>query len=88
MNLNNLFIQSLPFLDLHGYDRDSARVAVNDFIRDSKKMGNSYVVIIHGIGSGILRKEIRETLRVNTSVKNFCVSFENPGCTIVEINIK
>ena len=40
MTINEvIFIDSLPKLDLHGYDRDSARVAINDFIKDNQKMG-------------------------------------------------
>ena len=88
MNLNSLFIDMLPFIDLHGFDRDSARVAINDFVRDSHKMGDTYIVIIHGIGSGILKDAVRETLRQNHLVQNFVLSFENPGCTIVEIKEK
>ena len=86
MNLNNLFINSLPSLDLHGFDRDSARVALEDFIRDSIKMKQKYIVVIHGIGAGILRSEVRRVLRNNRFVVNFAVSFENPGCTIVEVS--
>ena len=85
MNLNNLFLQTLPTLDLHGFDRDSARVAVDDFIRDSIKMGHQYIVIVHGIGSGILKNEVRKTLMKNRLVLHFAVSFENPGCTVVQI---
>lgn len=85
MNLNNLFIDTLPTLDLHGYDRETARVAIDDFIKDSYKMGNVYVTIIHGIGSGILKETVRETLSKNKLVKNYLLSFENPGCTIVEV---
>ena len=80
MNLNNLFIDTLPTLDLHGYDRETARVALDDFIKDSYKMGNVY-----GIGSGILKETVRETLSKNKLVKNYLLSFENPGCTIVEV---
>ena len=47
---------NLPHLDLHGYDRDYARIAINDFISDNIKMKNQKIVIIHGRGSGILKK--------------------------------
>ena len=33
--MGDIFINNLPQLDLHGYDRESARVAINDFIKDS-----------------------------------------------------
>ena len=53
MKINDvIFIDSLPTLDLHGFDRDSARVAINDFVLDNKKMGNEVIAIIHGIGKG------------------------------------
>ena len=35
---NIIFIDNLPKLDLHGYDRETARVAVNDFVKENKKM--------------------------------------------------
>ena len=60
-----IFIDRLPKLDLHGYDRDSARVAINDFILDNKKMGNEVVLIVHGIGTGIIREASIQTLSHN-----------------------
>lgn len=51
MTLNDvIFIDNFPTIDLHGYDRDSARVATNDFINDNIKMKNDIIVIIHGRG--------------------------------------
>lgn len=82
-----IFTDSLPSLDLHGFDRDSARVMVNDFIRDNKKMGNDIVLIVHGIGSGILRKMVNETLRNNKSVLEFKSVYNNMGSIIVKINV-
>ena len=35
-----IFTESLPKIDLHGLDRDTARVQVNDFIRDNIKLKN------------------------------------------------
>ena len=57
-----IFIDSFPKLDLHGFDRETAIVSTNDFINDNKKMKNEIFVIIHGIGSGIIRKTVHETL--------------------------
>ena len=34
-SLDDIFINSLPTLDLHGEIRDSARVLVNEFINDN-----------------------------------------------------
>lgn len=88
MNLNGiLFLDRFPTLDLHGYDRETARVAIDDFIRDNLRMKQEICLIIHGIGSGILRKITHETLRKNRSVLQYQIHYFNPGCTIVQIKI-
>ena len=65
MKLNDIFLDNLPKIDLHGYDRESAKVMVNDFIDEAYIMKYEQVVIIHGIGSGILREFVSEVLRKN-----------------------
>ena len=87
MNLNYIFTSNLPSLDLHGYDRETARVAINDFINDNIKMKNDTILIIHGIGSGILKKTTQETLRKNKNVINYQIDFFNQGSTIVRISV-
>lgn len=88
MDLNNvIFINQYPKLDLHGYDRESARVAINDFINDSIKMKQEIVVIVHGIGTGILRKQTILSLKTNKNVIDFKSSYFNNGCTLVKIKI-
>lgn len=80
-----MLYSNLESLDLHGIDRDYARILINDFINDNYKIKNTKVVIIHGIGEGIIRKTTQETLRKNKLVKNFKIDNFNPGMTIVEI---
>ena len=80
-----IFTESLPKIDLHGLDRDTARVQVNDFIRDNIKLKNEIIVIIHGIGSGILKNTVHETLRKNKSVIEYKTLYNNNGSTIVKI---
>ena len=88
MELNDIiFIDSLPKIDLHGLDRETARVLINDFIRDSIKQKQEIIVIIHGIGSGILRQTTRETLRKNKNVVDYKTFYNNNGSIIVKINI-
>ena len=88
MNLNNLiFIDNLPSLDLHGFDRETARVAINDFINDNIKMKNKFIVIIHGVGSGILRQTTKNVLSNNKNVLEFKIHPFNIGCTLVNINL-
>ena len=87
MKVYDIFLDRLPKLDLHGYDRDCARVAVDDFINEAVIMGYSEVVIIHGIGSGIVKKEVHEALRVNKDVLEYKTDNFNSGCTVVKIKI-
>ncbi len=88
MNLNQiLFTDRFPKLDLHGYDRETARVAIDDFIRDQYKMKQAICCIIHGIGSGILYRTTQETLKKNPLVLQYAVHYYNSGCTIVQIKI-
>ena len=58
---------NLPSLDLHGLDRDYARILINDFILDNYKLKNRKVIIVHGIGTGIIRKTTMETLKKHIS---------------------
>ena len=86
MYVNDIFLDRLPKIDLHGYDRDSSRVMVNDFIYEAFLMGYDEVVIIHGIGGGIVKDAVHETLKKNKLVSSFKVDFMNNGCTVVKIN--
>lgn len=89
MTLNDvLFIENYPKLDLHGYDRETARVAIEDFIRENQKLKNEVVVIVHGIGSGVLRKTTAEVLSKNRNVVEFKTYYYNNGCTLAQISIK
>lgn len=82
---NIIFIDNLPKLDLHGYDRETARVAVNDFVRDNKKMKQKFINIVHGIGSGVIRSAVHEQLKKNKDVLEFKTFYYNQGCTIAKI---
>lgn len=86
--MDDIFLSRYPKIDLHGYDRDSARMMVNDFIRDNYEMGIDTMIIIHGKGLGILRKEVHEALRVNKLVLEYKSDNFNDGCTIVRIITK
>lgn len=87
MSINNIFTKNLPSLDLHGETRDTARVLINDFIKENIKLKNDKFVIIHGIGTGVLKKETQNILRNNKKVIEFGIDFMNEGSTIVRINV-
>lgn len=80
-----MLYSNLETLDLHGIDREYARILINDFIRDNYEIRNTKVVIIHGIGTGIIRKTTTEVLKKNKYVEEFKIDNFNPGMTIVTI---
>ena len=80
-----IFISSLPTIDLHGYDRDFARIKVLEFINDNKKLKNELICIIHGIGSGILKNEVHKVLKSHKDILNYKIYYNNNGCTIAQI---
>ena len=82
-----IFVNNLPSIDLHGYDRDSARVKVLEFINDNIKMKNEIICIVHGIGSGIVKNEIHNTLKKSKNVLEYKLFYNNVGCTIAKLNI-
>lgn len=82
---NDIFLDMLPCIDLHGYDRESARVAVNDFILENILLNKKEILIIHGIGEGILKEIVHKELSKNKSVHEYKIANNNVGCTIVKI---
>lgn len=85
MEFNDIFLDRYPRIDLHGYDRDMARVMVNDFLDEAIQMEYSTVIIVHGIGSGIVKNSVLDTLAKRKDIVDFHVVPENVGCTIVKI---
>ena len=82
-----IFIDSLPKLDLHCYDRETARVAINDFINDMLKQKINIFVIVHGNGEGIIRETAAKTLKANRNVIEYKVFYYNTGSTLVRIKV-
>jgi len=80
-----MIFSNIKKLDLHGENRELARILVEEFIDDCYQLGETEAVIIHGIGSGILKKEVQKTLSKNKKVENFYIDFFNIGQTIVKI---
>lgn len=88
MQLNEvIFVDSLPSVDLHGYDRDTARVKVLEFINDNIRMKKDIICIVHGVGSGILKNEVHNTLKRSKNVLEYKLFYSNVGCTIVKLKI-
>ena len=83
----DIFLNRYPSVDLHGLDRDSARMVTNDFVLENVILKNEMIVIIHGIGTGIVKKEVHEALRVNKYVLEYKTDNFNSGCTVVKLKI-
>ncbi|MBR6949852.1 MAG: Smr/MutS family protein [Bacilli bacterium] len=77
-----------PTLDLHGETSDFARIQINDFVRDNYDLSNDTVIIIHGIGTGILRKTTQQVLSKNKYVETYKIDNFNDGQTIVKLRKK
>lgn len=75
----------LPTLDLHGIDREYAKILIKDFINDNYKIKEEKVIIIHGNGEGIIKKTVQEELKINKKVKEYKIDNFNVGMTIVWI---
>lgn len=83
--MNLLFQNRTPSIDLHGESKDIAIVLVKEFIYDNYRLKNKQVTIVHGIGSGILKKAVHEELRRNKYVKDYKIDFFNIGTTQVNL---
>lgn len=76
----------MPQIDLHGEDRINASILIKSFINDNYKLGNEELAIIHGIGKGILKKEVYNVLKNDKRVLEFGTDYFNMGCTLVRIS--
>ena len=86
MNLDEIiYLDNLPSIDLHGLDRDTARVKVSEFVKDNKAMKNKIICIVHGVGSGIVKNEVHKYLKNNKDIEDYKLFYNNVGCTIVKI---
>ena len=46
MQVHDIFLDNLPKVDLHGFDKESARVITNDFINEAIYLGYKEIIII------------------------------------------
>ena len=82
----NIFTNNLPSIDLHGEDRVTALIKVDEFIKDSIKLKHRNIVIIHGKGTWVLKDAIHEYLKRDKRVKEYSLDI-NIGQTIVSLEI-
>jgi len=68
-------------LDIRGMTVDEAEQICGKFIDDAQLSGLKQVLIIHGKGTGALRKGVQDFLRGNKSVANFQFADQDEGGT-------
>ena len=82
------FHYNYPQLDLHGEVSDIAVVLVDEFIKDNYKLGNKHVIIIHGRGTGKIKKALYDYLENCKYVSSYKQDNFNMGSTIIELKNK
>ncbi len=70
-------------LDLHGFSRDAAVAALEQHLSDCVMQGKDSTDIIHGLGSGAVKKAVHDCLARLKIVRSFQILPTNPGCTRV-----
>lgn len=86
--ISNPFYALYNVIDLHGMDRDTALFKTKEFIDDNIKMKKYDLIIIHGKGTGILRRSVHEYLKHDKRVIEYKIDNFNDGETIVKIGEK
>lgn len=81
------FTYYFPKLDIHGETSATCIALIKSFIKDNIKMKNEKIIIIHGKGTGILKKATHEYLKKDKNVKKYYIDGMNDGQTILELNL-
>lgn len=83
--IDNPFQIMMPSIDLHGFDSILGVIKVKEFITDCLKLRNYDIILIHGKGSGILRRSIHDYLKTDKRVLSYKLDNFNDGVTIVRL---
>ena len=78
-------------LDLHTFQPSESADVVNEFVRTARDEGYRLVRIIHGKGTGTLRRIVHSVLENHPAVAHFTLGDESSGswgATIVELRPK
>jgi len=86
--MHDPFTIRFPRIDIHGETSLTCIAVIASFIKDNVKLKEKNVIIIHGKGTGTLRKATHEYLKKNKYVKKYYIDGMNDGQTVVELEIK
>lgn len=86
--INDPFTIRFPRLDIHGETTKTCIAVINSFIKDNLKLKEKNIIIIHGKGTGALRKATHNCLKTNKKVLKYYINGLNDGETIIELDIK
>ncbi len=81
------FTYHLPHLDIHGETSLTCIAVIKSFINDNIHLKNPKIIIIHGKGTGTLRKATHNYLKNRKEVIKYYIDGLNDGETIVELDI-
>lgn len=79
------FTFHFPHLDIHGETTATCIAVINAFIRENIILKKKTIVIIHGKGSGVLKKATHDHLKRHKNVSKYYIDGLNDGQTIVEL---
>ena len=85
--INDPFTARYPKLDIHGETTLTCIAIIKSFINDNYKLKNKNIIIIHGKGTGELKKATHEYLKGHKMVEKYYIDGLNDGQTIVELKI-
>ena len=72
-------MRDYPEVDLHGLFADEAIAKLEDAIAQAQRDGHLRLRIVHGKGTGILKREVRELLRNDPRVRTYQYASPHDG---------
>lgn len=75
-------------LDLHTFKPDDLGSLIPDYIEECQKRDIYEIRIIHGKGTGNLRRSVHALLKRNPHVKNYSLAGDRSGWGATVVNLK
>ena len=85
--INDPFTAKFPRLDIHGETAATCIAVIESFIKDNLKLKEKNIIIIHGKGTGTLRKATHQYLKNHKKILKYYINGLNDGETIIELDV-